>query len=163
MESVGSMSSIRVLLLIDRGRRKSVDEVNVFMSLNSKVHGGNMGPIWGQQDPDGPHVGPMNFAICVVSLSSRTLPLYSVHYLTQLPLDKMNANLADDIFECIFLNGNDRIPIRNSLKFVPRSPIDNKPALVQVMAWCRTGDKPLSEPMLNRFTDAYMQHLGEMS
>ena len=22
-----------------------------------------MGPIWGQQDPDGPHVGPMNFAI----------------------------------------------------------------------------------------------------
>ena len=30
---------------------------------NSKVHGANMGPIWGRQDPDGPHVGPMNFAI----------------------------------------------------------------------------------------------------
>ena len=30
---------------------------------NSKVHGANMGPIWGQQDPGGPHVGPMNFAI----------------------------------------------------------------------------------------------------
>ena len=29
----------------------------------SKVHGTNMGPIWGRQDPDGPHVGPMNFAI----------------------------------------------------------------------------------------------------
>ena len=29
----------------------------------SKVHGANMGPIWGRQDPDGPHVGPMNFAI----------------------------------------------------------------------------------------------------
>ena len=28
------------------------------------------------------------------------------------------------------------------------SPIGNKSALVQVMAWCLTGDKPLSEPML---------------
>ena len=30
---------------------------------DSKVHGANMGPIWGQQGPGGPHVGPMNFAI----------------------------------------------------------------------------------------------------
>ena len=30
---------------------------------DSKVHRANMGPIWGQQDPDGPHVGPMKFAI----------------------------------------------------------------------------------------------------
>ena len=30
---------------------------------DSKVHGANMGPIWGQPDPGGPHVGPMNFAI----------------------------------------------------------------------------------------------------
>ena len=30
---------------------------------DGKVHGANMGPIWGQQDPGGPHVGPMNFAI----------------------------------------------------------------------------------------------------
>ena len=32
---------------------------------DSKVHGANMGPIWGERDPDGPHVGPMNFAIWV--------------------------------------------------------------------------------------------------
>ena len=32
---------------------------------DSKVHGSNMGPIWGQQDPGGLHVGPMNFAIWV--------------------------------------------------------------------------------------------------
>ena len=32
---------------------------------NSKVHGANMGPIWGRQDPGGPHVGPMNFVIWV--------------------------------------------------------------------------------------------------
>ena len=30
---------------------------------DSKVHGANMGPIWGRQDPGGSHVGPMNFAI----------------------------------------------------------------------------------------------------
>ena len=30
---------------------------------DSKIHGANMGPIWGRQDPGGPHVGPMNFAI----------------------------------------------------------------------------------------------------
>ena len=31
---------------------------------DSKVHGASMGPIWGRQDPGGPHVGPMNLAIC---------------------------------------------------------------------------------------------------
>ena len=46
----------------------------------------------------------------------------------------MAAILADDIFNCIFLNENDRILIQISVKYVPRSPIDNKPALVQVMA-----------------------------
>ena len=30
---------------------------------DSKVHGTNMGPIWGRQDPGGPHVGPLNLAI----------------------------------------------------------------------------------------------------
>ena len=30
---------------------------------DSKGHGANMGHIWGQQDPGGPRVGPMNFAI----------------------------------------------------------------------------------------------------
>ena len=34
--------------------------------LDSKVPAANMGPIWGRQDPGGPHVGPMNFAIWVV-------------------------------------------------------------------------------------------------
>ena len=42
------------------------------------------------------------------------------------------------------------IPIKISLKFVPKSPINNIPALVQIMAWRRLGDKPLSEPMLVR-------------
>ena len=78
------------------------------------------------------------------------------------PPDKMAAILADDIFKCIFLNENDRIPIQISLKIVARSPMDNKSALVKVMAWRRIGDKALSEPMLTRFTDVYMRHLGQM-
>ena len=32
---------------------------------DSKVHGANMAPIWGRQDPGGPHVDPMTFAIWV--------------------------------------------------------------------------------------------------
>ena len=35
--------------------------------------------------------------------------------------------------------------------------------MVQVMAWRQTGDKPLPEPMLTQFIDAYMQHQGEIS
>ena len=50
--------------------------------------------------------------------------------LTHLPLDKMAAILADDIFKRIFLNENVRILIQISLKFVPKGSIDNKPALV---------------------------------
>ena len=55
---------------------------------------------------------------------------------------------ADDIFNCIFLKENVWIPTKISLKFVPKGPINNIPALVQIMAWRRPGDKPLSEPML---------------
>ena len=67
-------------------------------------------------------------------------------------------HFADDNFSWIFLNENVRISIKISLKFVPKGPIDNKSALVQVMAWRRTGDKPLPEPVLTQFTDAYMRH-----
>ena len=57
-------------------------------------------------------------------------------------------HFADDIFNCIFLNGNVRISIKFSLKFVLKDPINSIPALVQIMAWRRPGDKPLSEPMM---------------
>ena len=55
---------------------------------------------------------------------------------------------ADDTFKRIFVNENVRILIKISLKFVPKGPINNNPALVQIMAWRRSGDKPLSEPMM---------------
>ena len=44
------------------------------------------------------------------------------------------------------------------LSNISEGPIDINPALVLIMAWRRIGDKPLSEPMLTRFTDEYMQH-----
>ena len=57
-------------------------------------------------------------------------------------------HFPDDSFKCIFLNENVWISIKISLKFVPKGPINNIPALFQIMAWCRPGDKPLSEPMM---------------
>ena len=57
-------------------------------------------------------------------------------------------HFADDIFKCIFLNENVWIPTKISLKFFPKGPINNIPALVSIMAWRRPGDKPLSEPMM---------------
>ena len=57
-------------------------------------------------------------------------------------------HFADDIFKCIFLNGNSSISINISLKFVPEGRINNIPALVQIMAWRLLGNKLLSEPMM---------------
>ena len=45
------------------------------------------------------------------------------------------------------------ILIKLSLKFVPKGPINNNPASVQIMAWHRISDKPLCEPILTWFTD----------
>ena len=53
-------------------------------------------------------------------------------------------HFADDIFKCILLNENFLILNKISLKYVPWGPIDNMAALVQIMAWRRIGDKPLS-------------------
>ena len=57
-------------------------------------------------------------------------------------------HFADDTFKRIFLNENVGISIKISLKFVHKGPINNIPALVQIMAWRRPGDKPLSESMM---------------
>ena len=41
--------------------------------------------------------------------------------------------------------------------------IDNISSLVQVMAWRRVGDKPSSDPMMVKSTDATMRHSASMS
>ena len=57
-------------------------------------------------------------------------------------------HFADDIFKCIFLNENIWILIKISLKIVPKALVNKIPALIQIMAWHRSGDKPLSEPVM---------------
>ena len=64
-------------------------------------------------------------------------------------LRQNGRHFTDDIFKRIFFNENVWIAIKNSLKFVHKGPIYNIPALVQIMAWRRPGDKPLSETMMN--------------
>ena len=81
---------------------------------------------------------------------------HSWHLLS--PMDKMAA-ISQTIFsDAFFVNKKFCILIEISLKFPPKGPIAENPALVEIMAWRRIGDKPLSEPMLTRFTDAYMRH-----
>ena len=70
------------------------------------------------------------------------------HRLNTLRQRQNGRHFADDIFKRIFLNGKIWISINISLRFVPRGPMDNIPALVQIMAWRRPGDKPLSGPMM---------------
>ena len=57
-------------------------------------------------------------------------------------------NSSDDILKFIFFNDDEFwISIKLSSNFVPNGPTDNTSSLVQVMAWDRADDKPLSEPM----------------
>ena len=57
-------------------RQKYLLNLHYFFKMfpDNKVHGANMGPIWGRQDPGGPHVGPMNFVIWVMSLNRDWYP-----------------------------------------------------------------------------------------
>ena len=61
-----------------------------------------------------------------------------------------------DIFKYIFLNESISILNTISLKSVPKDPIGNNTALVQIMALCRIGDKPLSEQLLVKPAHAYI-------
>ena len=74
--------------------------------------------------------------------------MVSSHYLKTLRLRQNGHHFPDGTFIRIFLNEDVRILLKISLKFVPKGPIDNDPALVQIMAWCQLGDKQLSESMI---------------
>ena len=81
-------------------------------------------------------------------------PIYSVVIMLSNAVNSLRPrqsrrHFADDIFKCISLIETVWIPIQMSLKYVPRGPINNIPALVQIMDWHRPGDKPLSEPMMD--------------
>ena len=74
-----------------------------------------------------------------------------VQYINTLKPRHNGRHFADDIFTCIFLNGNVLISITSSLKFVDKVPMNEIPALIQIMAWRHPGDMPLSEPVMVSF------------
>ena len=79
---------------------------------------------------------------------SRTATVPQLRGLTRWGLDKM-VTILQTTFSNIFLwMKNVWISLKISLKFVPKVRINNVPALVQIMAWRRPGDKPLSEPVM---------------
>ena len=57
------------------------------------------------------------------------------------PPGQNGRHFADDTFKCIFLDENFCISIKILLRFVSKGPIDNTPALVQIIAKCRIGEK----------------------
>ena len=78
-----------------------------------------------------------------------TMKLYPCHDSINILSPRQDGrHFPDDIFKWIFLNEIICISIKISLKFVPSGPINNIPTLVQIMAWHRPGDKPLSDPMM---------------
>ena len=82
-----------------------------------------------------------------------------------LRLRQNGRHFPDDIFKLHFLDDNVQISIKISLKFVPNGPINDIPALVQIMAWHQPGDKPLSiQIMLSLLTHKCITlHLNELT
>ena len=93
------------------------------------------------------HIGLIQYHV----ISQRIFCDWLIHLppnLTHLKPRQNGRHFADDIFKRIFFNENVRISIKNSLKFVTKGPINKIPALFQIMACRRPGDKPLLEAML---------------
>ena len=83
-----------------------------------------------------------------VTIYNNNLIEMTGQWVNTLRVRQNGRHLTDDIFKCIFLKENVWISIKISLKFVPKVRINNIPALVQIMAWCQPGVKPLSIPMM---------------
>ena len=81
----------------------------------------------------------------MVKIMSEMDPWHTVNTLRP---GQNGRHLTDDIFTCIFINENCCILIKFSLKYVHKDLIDNNAALVQIMAWRQSGNKPLPEQMM---------------
>ena len=119
-----------------------------FKKKNLKVSSGKWHPFC---------LGLNVLTLCAISvLRNNRMGKYILYFLIWIQLTSLNSStpgqngrrFADGIFRCIFSNETLCVFMKISLKFVPKGPIDNIPALVQIMAWRRSGDKPLSEPMV---------------
>ena len=93
---------------------------------------------------------------CIVKMKSLPHPIQMYGQLTHWGRDKMAA-----IFQTTFSNAFSwmkmyEFRLKFHWSFVLKGPTNSIPALVLIMAWHQTGAKPLSEPMVVYFTDAYM-------
>ena len=59
----------------------------------------------------------------------------------------------------VLLSG--RALLIGTLRYVPKGPVDNKSSLVQTVASSFVNTRPLPEPMMNQFPDAYINHLEQ--
>ena len=87
--------------------------------------------LWCHQSRQNCQIG--DFLFSVILLTSNTH--YQGDTINTLRPRQNGRHFADDIFKWIFLNENVWIASKISLKFVPQGPINNIPALVQIMAW----------------------------
>ena len=141
---------------------------------DSKVHGAHLGPVGPRWAPWWPHepcyqgyyapdifyqtdaviIGIGSVCLVLVARCFSTKPsaptMLTPHYTSKhFQLHTLRPRQNGRHFTGdIFLNENMWISINDSPKFVPKGLINNIPALVQIMAWRRPSDKPLSEPMV---------------
>ena len=74
---------------------------------------------------------------------------------------QLGRHFAEDIIKCIFLNENMYILFDTAIAIWPQVPINNTPALDEIMTRHRTGDKPSTKPIMVMLTDAYGASLGQ--
>ena len=92
----------------------------------------------------------------------RHLPMVTGGQFRTLMSRQNGRHFTVDIFKCIFLNENVWISLKIILRFVPKVPVNNIPALVQIMAWHWPGDRSLSETMIVSLL-THMHHWASMS
>ena len=68
------------------------------------------------------------------TIEVKVMKIYMQWLINSSPPGQFGRKIEDDVFKCIFFNENVRISIKISLKFVPKGPINDKSALVEVMA-----------------------------
>ena len=108
-------------------------------------------------------VGPLGINFCEICIKIHQFSVYKTNlnenvFVKLLSIQPLCVNtlrprqngwhFPGDIFKFIFLNENVWFPIKISLKFVPKGPINNIPALVQIMSCGQPDNKPLSESMM---------------
>ena len=100
-------------------------------------------PVYIQNDKTGQHLERYILIKLLQHITHLWSELQRMYCLNSLRPRQNGRHFPDDIFKWIF--GSE---IKISLKFVSKGLINHIPALVQIIAWHRPGDKPLSEPMM---------------